>query len=271
MQDTGRARREVPATFAAGGLVILALFLVVLSVTLSLHGIVKSAPFANPASQDSPFESAVAGESPQGSDRYWYVGAYSTNEALASNSGIRSMIQVKSQTVNGVLAFWGSEAMSNNLWAQVGYYIDNGTNPTGFYQIWNLTDGSEVGGGVCAVSEGIHTFSIVLGNGTVWKFGIDTQIIGSYDMHTNSSSLVYPARAMSEEGYVQQPFTFSNVLFASALQVLKSGYWQNVTEALSSGNVWGIKGHNQNISLSQNEFSVGKDIPPLENNSTLWG
>jgi hypothetical protein len=266
MEGTGRAHRNARAMVATTGLVILLGLLAVLGVALSFHGSVTSNSSANTSNSQPPLTSVVG----EAQTKYWYVGASSTDQALSSNTGIRSMIQVESQNVTGVLSFWVSEALSNDLWAQVGYYIENGSTPVGFYEIWNLTDNSEVGAGICHIDVGIHTFSITLGNGTEWNFGIDSQVIGKHDMHTSASSLVYPERAMSEEGYTSRPFAFSSVLFLSGMQVMKSGSWQNASGALSFGSSWGIIGHNQESGLSQDEFLVGS-VPILENNSTLWG
>jgi hypothetical protein len=204
------------------------------------------------------------------SQDFWYVGASSSNLSFYYNNGIRSMIEVKNQSVLGVLAFWVSEATGNGLWAQVGYYIDNGSSPFAFYQIWNLTNRAEIATGGTAVAAGIHIFSLSLSNATIWNFRVDSSVLGTFDMRTNTSSPQFPISAMSEEGYSQHPFGFSKVTFLSGMQVLKGGSWENVTDASSYGNSWGIQGNMQSPRLSANEFAVGESYPIVASNSPLW-
>lgn len=203
---------------------------------------------------------------------FWYVGASSSDPSKESNQGIRSYIQVRNQTVtNGVLSFWISEAFTNNLWAQVGYYIQNNSGTIAFYQVWNLTDRSEIMTKTQPVSSGMHLFSIELvSESNTWNFSMDGKPFGSFNMQTNLSSKSYPMYAMSEEGYAQTPFSFYPVLFQSAIQAFKSDTWQSVSNANSFGNNWGIQGHEQNSLLGNDEISVGQGNPVLSVNSILW-
>lgn len=208
----------------------------------------------------------------ESSSEYWYVGAVSTSPLSESNQGIRSSIQVTDQSVNeGVLSFWVSEAFNNNLWAQVGYYIQNGSSPVAFFQVWNLTERSELTTGTQSISIGVHTFAMQLIKQTnEWNFSIDGKSFGTYEMKANDSSSSYPIYAMSEEGYVFHPFSFDSVLFTSAIEVFKSGTWQPVSYAYSFGNAWGIQGNNQNPLLSDDELSIDGSSSALPVNSSLW-
>jgi hypothetical protein len=206
------------------------------------------------------------------SKQFWYVGASVRGPLNASNQGLRSIIQVRGQSIEkGVLSFWISEALGNDLWAQVGYYIQNGSGPIAFFQVWNLTNRFELTSNTTGISDGNHVFEIrVLPKTTIWNFSIDGKSFGSYDMQTKSSNATYPIYAMSEEGYASHPFSFEVVLFPTAIQILDAGSWQNVTQASSFGNSWGIQGHTQNIALTTNEIAVGGSYPVLKASSDLW-
>jgi hypothetical protein len=208
------------------------------------------------------------GENPN----FWYVGASSTAPSAESNEGLRSNIQVRNQTISdGVLSFWASEAFSDNLWAQVGYYIQNDSRPIAFYQIWNLTNSEEIVTGTEPVTSGLHLFSFELVPGTnTWNFSLDGASFGIYNMHTSLSSSSYPIYAMSEEGYAQSSFSFNPVLFQNAIQVYKAGSWYNVSYASSFGSNWGIQGHEQNALLGYDQISVGQGNLILNANSVLW-
>ncbi len=270
MQGRGKALAEFQVIITTAVLVILICSLFVSGSQLSLQFYHKNSTVNMYLEKDSQPSLLFPAKTSTNSRNYWYVGASSSDTELALNSGIRSMIQVKPQNVSSVLAFWTSEAMSNNLWAQVGYYINNGSTPVAFYEVWNLTDRSEMAAGINPIDGGIHTFSFVLSEGTDWNFCVDSVIIGSYDMQTNATDQNYPLNAASEEGYAQYPFAFSNVLFASAMQVLRNGTWLNVTDATSFGSAWGIQGTNQGASLSQNQFSVGQSDSVISNGTILW-
>ncbi len=188
---------------------------------------------------------------------FWYVGASSREET--PNTGISSIIQVKSQNVTGVLSFWVSEALSNNFWAQVGYFINNSSEPIAFYQIWNLNNLTEIFTGTTAVTNGYHNFSMVLETGNLWQFALDSIPFGNFDLKANASNPDYPIYAMSEEGYVTSPFAFSEVLFSRAIQVVYQNAWHNATSATSFGDAWPIQGQQQSPKLAANEMLIGAD------------
>jgi hypothetical protein len=199
---------------------------------------------------------------------FWYVGASAIYNG--SNSGVRSLIQVENQDSPGVLSFWISEAFVNNFWAQVGYYVQNGSEPIGFYQVWSLDNRSEIATGTTSVSDGFHMFGIAHLDGTTWKFTLDSKIFGSFDMRTNRTNPEYPLYAMSEEGYVKNPFSFSEVIFSKAIQILESGRWVDASSAVSYGNAWGITGTKQSAELSTNEVLLGGALNALPANAELW-
>jgi hypothetical protein len=207
-----------------------------------------------------------------GTNPFWYVGAASTSPFAESNQGVRSSIEVENQSVSdGDLSFWVSEAFSNNLWAQVGYYVHSGnSSPFAFYQVWNLTDRTILAASNEPLSDGVHTFAIGLTVGNEWNFSVDDSSFGSFDMKTDISSSSYPMYAMSEEGYSPAPFPFNSVLFTSALQVFKYGSWQPVKYADSFGDNWGVQGHDQNGGLADNQVWLGWSKPTLPHDSTLW-
>lgn len=217
--------------------------------------------------------SSVSSFKNPGDDRsanYWYVGAVSDESAYSQNNGIRGEIQVAPQgNVSSFLAFWVSETMSNQLWAQVGYYIFHGSAPTAFYQVWNMTTRSEITSGTAPVSQGNHIFSMSLTTGTIFEFSIDSLAIGFYNMQTNSSDPSAPLYALSEEGYCNAPFSFGEVSFSS-LQVLKSGNWQDVSSAESYGDAWSVLGSAQNQSIGEGNFIVGGSYSPLQQETMLW-
>lgn len=221
-------------------------------------------PTNSPSIQDT-----AASTTTQPGTSYWYVGASTTDSSL--NAGVRSYIEVRSQQNSvGVISFWISEAFQNNLWAQVGYYIQNGSAPVAFYQIWSLTNRTEISTGTHSVSDGFHEFSIVYSTGTTWKFTLDSHVFGTYDIGTNNSATNYPIYAMSEEGYVTAPFAFSEVVFTRAIQISGAGSWINAASATSFGNSWGIKGNAQSSQLLANELVIGGSIPTVAPNGELW-
>lgn len=203
---------------------------------------------------------------------YWWVGASSTDPSALPNTGVRSNINVVSQSVPGQLSFWISDDLNNNMWGQVGYYISQGsTTPYAFYQIWDLNTNTVVATGGTTVSPGSHTFSMYLQSGTMWAFALDGNVFGTYDMGSNISSSSYPVYALSEEGYsISSPFPFSTVEFYSALQVQQSGTWQNVLTAPSYGNAWGVQGNIQNNSLTQNQILLSSSLSSIPAGTTLW-
>ncbi|MGI0091765.1 MAG: hypothetical protein ACREBS_08650 [Nitrososphaerales archaeon] len=69
----------------------------------------------------------------------------------------------------------------------------------------------------------IYLFSMAEVKGTTFKFSVDSQTIGYYDMRTSTSSLTEFIFALSEEGYCAAPFFFEPVSFQSGMQVLKGG------------------------------------------------
>jgi len=162
-----------------------------------------------------------------------------------------------------------SDESSAGIWAQVGYYICNGSTPVAFYQIWNLNSGAVLTTGTSSVSAGTHTFSMYLQGGTVWAYAVDGAVIGTYDMGSASSSSSYPVYAMSEEGGVASAFQFSPVTFSTAMDVYVNGGWQSVATASSYGSGWGVQGNLQNGNLGADEIVVGGYLPTLSTTS-LW-
>jgi hypothetical protein len=206
---------------------------------------------------------------------FWYVGAASTESQALSNQGVSTQIQVKNQEIQGVLSFWISETFPNNLWAQVGYYIQNNSSPLAFYQIWNLTAREVLVTNTEPVALGTHTFSMVIlhsnqTRSTIWSFELNGRAFGFYDLGSNQSSSTAAIYAMSEEGYTQHPFAFDPVLFAHAILVFKNGYWSNLSHAYSYGNSWGIQGQMQSAKFHADQFIVGEQTPSLAESSALW-
>ncbi len=209
------------------------------------------------------------------SDTFWYVGAASNDSHALSNQGVSTQIQVKNQQIQGVLSFWISETFPNNLWAQVGYYIQNSSSPLAFYQIWNLTIRQVLVTNTEPVALGTHTFSMMIlqsnqTRSTIWSFALDGQAFGFYDLGSNQSSATAAIYAMSEEGYTQHPFAFDPVLFSHAISVFKKGYWSDLSHANSYGISWGIQGQMQSAKFQADQFIVGEQTPSLAENSALW-
>lgn len=234
----------------------------ILAVAMLIGSSLVGAAFAHPGISNPPSSTLRPG--------FWYVGASSSDPESLSNTGARSIIQVEKQNISGVLSFWISEGMSNNLWAQVGYYMDNGSSLTAFYQVWNLTSMAELATGIGAVSEGMHVFSLSLGRGTTWDFEVDGSALGSFDMRTNTSSASYPIRSMSEEGYVSSPFAFSQVTFLNGMEVEHAGVWSSAQNATSFGSIWGIQGSLQSATITGNGFVVGGSAPRIAQGTLLW-
>jgi hypothetical protein len=201
--------------------------------------------------------------------RYWYGGACVDNSSVLENTGARTMIDVKSQYVNGFLAFWTSESFSGGLWAQVGYYIYKSSVPVGFYQTWNLSTHTEISSATSSVSTGEHIFSFALKSDRI-VFAIDGKDFGQFQSRGLKSSSSFPLCSLSEEGYSSSPFPFRPVTFEIAMQVLKSGTWTDVERASSFGNSWGIQGQLENSSLFPNEIVVGQNISPPSSTTLLW-
>jgi hypothetical protein len=238
------------------------------------HEFLGASPTGENQASSFSVTSAIMTTATATASRFWYVGAESILSNTQPNNGIRSTIQVKSQTQSsGALSFWVSEAFSNNLWAQVGYFVLNGSAPAAFFQVWNLTSGAELSTGALNASEGFHVFSMnSVPGGNVWQFKIDSNEIGSFVMGTNESNPSYPAYAMSEEGYAIAPFGFTQVLFSSALEFYDFGTWHNATTGESYGNTWGLQGQEQSPILSANQILVGGSASGSNGTAfVLWG
>ncbi len=199
----------------------------------------------------------------------WWVGASSADSSALPNTGVRATIQVISFQTSNVLNFWVSDALSNNMWGQVGYVINGGSAPWAFWQVWNLNTNQVVGTGSTAISTGYHTFSMYLQGGTTWAFAVDGSAIGSYNMGASSSSTTYPVYALSEE-QASAVFSFPSVTFSSAMQVLRSGTWGSVNTAVSYGTAWGVQGQVQNPALNPDEIVVGGSTATISARTLLW-
>jgi len=171
--------------------------------------------------------------------------------------------------VEGPLFFWVSDALSNNMWGQVGYYLFNGVTPVAFYSVWNLTSYTAVASGAATVPVGSHQFSMSLQAGTTWAFALDGSAFGTYNMAANVSSSSYPVYAVSEE-YASAPFPFSTVKFVVAMEVLRSGTWTPVKFASSYGTGWGVQGALQNSNLTNDQIVISSSLPALAGGTALW-
>ena len=220
-----------------------------------------SLPLSNPLSLQSSNTSSTGS--------YWQVGAYSVDSSALPNQGVRGTIDVVSQQVQGPLFFWVSDALSNNMWGQVGYYLFNGVTPVAFYSVWNLTSHTAVASGTTSLSAGPHRFSMSLQTGTTWAFALDGSIFGTYDMSASGSSSSYPVYALAEE-YASAPFPFSTVTFVVAMEVLRSGSWNPVKFAGSCGTGWGVQGALQNSNLTNNQIVISSSLPALAGGTALW-
>jgi hypothetical protein len=206
-----------------------------------------------------------------------YVGVSDTSSAMLPNTGVRAKIQVVPMTLsNGdTVSAWISEETANGMWAQVGYYIVGPSPaPTGFYQIWNMNNGTVAKSGVLAVTAGNHVFSMYLKTGTVWGFSIDASEFGAYDMLSGISigPGAYPIVSTFE---MQLPLqtAVSTVNFPTAIEVYKSGTWIPAPNGVTSQSIsymMGIQGNIQNPSISKNAFVVNADLPALSPNTKLW-
>lgn len=205
--------------------------------------------------------------SPQGST--WWVGAYSTGSQALPNTGVRGQITVISYQTPNVLDFWVSDDLSNDVWGQVGYYIENGATPVAFYQVWNLSAHKILDEGVTPVTAGLHLFAMELQSGTTWAFSLDGRVFGTADMGSSQSSPSYPVYALSEE-HAPRTFSFPTVTFGPALQVLRSGTWIDVAMAKSYGTAWGVQGASQGASMTRGEIEVGTSLSPLSSGTQLW-
>jgi len=229
---------------------------------------VPATAFAAPPAPARPPFLRLSTASSSGS--YWWVGASSTDPSALPNRGVRGTIQVVSQQVSGLLSFWVSDALSNNLWGQVGYYFHMSSTPVAFYQIWNLTSYTTLKSGTTSVSVGSHQFAMYLQSGTTWAFALDGKVFGTYDMQANVSSSSYPVYASSEEGYTSSPFPFSSVTFSTAMEVLNSATWSSVQMGNSFGNAWGVQGAVQNGNLPNDQIVVSSSLPALGGGTVLW-
>ena len=130
-------------------------------------------------------------------DSVWWVGAQSSDSSALPNTGVRSSIQVISDSSiaeNDCLSFWIADGLTNNEWGQVGYYLCDGDAPTAFYQIWDLSSDTILSGGTESVSAGTHVFSMYLQSGTTWAYALDGTVFGTYDMGASSRVQPTPSR-----------------------------------------------------------------------------
>lgn len=201
---------------------------------------------------------------------YAYVGASTRDSSALPNTGVRTTIQVISEPISQLLSFWASDTLSNNLWAQVGYYLYQSSTPVAVYEIWDLTTNTRLATGTASVSVGTHQFSLWLQSGTIWAFALDGHVFGTYNMGTSVSSSTAPVRALSEEGYTTSPFPFSDVAFTSAIEVLNSGTWHQVQTGTSWGTAWGVYGNLQNTDLANDQIVISSSVPSLQPGTQLW-
>ena len=200
----------------------------------------------------------------------WVVGALSSDSSALPNTGVRSTIQVIDVQTTGSLAFWVSDGLPNQEWGQIGYFLSGGGPPIGFYQVWNLSSDTLITSGTTSVDTGNHTFSMYLQNGTTWAYAIDGNIFGTYDMGASSSSTTFPVYALSEE-QANAIFSFPEVNFGAALEVLRSGSWSPVQSASVYGTSWGVEGNLQNNDLGSNQMIVGGSLGVVPQGTLLWG
>lgn len=205
----------------------------------------------------------------QGGTNTFQVGASDSDAQALPNTGVRATIEVASSVASSIpdggvngegLWFYTSEALSNNMWGQVGWNIAQGdTTGYAFCQVWNIAT-STLYVNACPnripVSDGSHVFAIQLASGTTWQFTVDGSVISNYDMGAASSDSAggYPINTLSEESQDSSPFAFTpQVNFPIAIQVLKSGAWQNASYGVSYGSgggacvapcstAWGLAG-----------------------------
>ena len=208
-------------------------------------------------------------DSPPGT-HVWWVGAYSAGPSALPNTGVRGTMTVISCSTPSVLDFWVSDDLSNDVWGQVGYFIENGAAPVAFYQVWNLTANRILDEGVAQVTTGPHLFAMYLYRGTTWAFSLDGGVFGTYDMGASVSSSSYPVYALSEE-QAHKVFPFPQVTFGPALQVMRSGLWTDVGAAMSYGTAWGVQGESQSPALETDRIAVGTGIPSVSFGTGLWG
>src|SRR5580698_5625512 len=187
----------------------------------------------------------------------YYTGMSSPAE---TNTGVWGIISVLPQTFGngngGCLSFWVSDnSFKDQAWGQVGYYICNGGPPLGFYQLWNVTTGANLGANTVTIGPyGNYNFSMYVSSGTTWTFAISGTILGTYNFGSNTPGGTEPIYAMSEQGGVASPQFFYSVFFPSALNVKENGVW--IQPALSQyGNSWDIQ------QLVPNMLEIGYPIP----------
>jgi hypothetical protein len=185
--------------------------------------------------------------------------------------GVETTIQVVSQYFSGCLSFWiGESKLSNGNWAQIGYYLCGSSTPIAFYQIWNIPQNSVLTTGTTSVTTGNHVFSMYVTSGTTWAFALDGVVFGTYDMGSVQTTSTYPVQAFSEEGSVTSPQPFSQVEFATTMNVLRSGSWQPVSKAASYGTAWGVEGDSQDSLLHPDQTLVGGSLQSIASGTNLW-
>ena len=204
----------------------------------------------------------------------WYGGAESLDSSALPNVGVRAVIDVVNQPnipAGSYVLPWISDELSNGVWLQAGYYVQQGSAPMGFMQIWNLSSGNILQTKYPTVTIGPHTFSIYLKSGTTWDITYDGQEWTSYDAGTSVSSSDYPVYSLVEmQG--SSVFPFNTVDFPTAMQVQKTvgGSWAVVQTAAAYGSAYGTQGQLQNNLLSPNSILVGTSIPMVLAGTTLW-
>src|SRR5271170_430012 len=210
---------------------------VVLALVFVGSALAFSASIAPNQAAPNPPQSTFLASPP--SDSVWWVGAQASDSSALPNTGVQTSIQVmtdSSLAANDCLSFWIADALTNNYWGQVGYYLCDGDLPVAFYQVWNLNTNTILVGGTQSVSAGVHTFSMYLQSGTTWAYALDGTVFGTYDMSASVSSSSYPVDAFSEEQAVSV-FSFPTVTLSS-IQVMNSGVWVSVHSAKSYGASW---------------------------------
>jgi hypothetical protein len=207
---------------------------------------------------------------------FWWKGARATDATAIENSGIEATFQVvNSPPPIGCIDWWTSETVMDGFWGQVGAeactFTGGTTSFRAFYQVWDPT-GIELVDASTPVSEGLHTFSMFVSEGTIWAFSIDAHAFGSFDMGSAASDGV-SAQTLCEQGDgVPAPYIGPEVYFPEVMSVLHQGTWMQPTGAVvkDTANIAGVVGANEDGALTANQMRIDGSTAFVAPDTPLW-
>ncbi len=235
--------------------------------------------------------------------QYWFQSGARASGNSDHNSGGSVEIQTVTpqKLINGSMAFWVGETLSNGAFLQIGYSISNQTGnlttdctTTGcsnstfvkagdaewFYEYFEPgnnstffgTTGPDASAGVNGTFNTYSFYSL----GNTWYFLFNNKTIGSVNLGTSDSGIYTPI-AVGEMANTSNAKTYMRPVVFSNLSAYKYDMFLPVQTAYGTIN-YGVGSETnipnpygvQEIDSRTNYFKVGSGLPMSTNNTKLW-